>query len=437
MRKPMSFARWLLGYEGIPYMSRPTIRWELLSTFFLTMGASVVVPQFTTLFVKLSLFSDLSKQQQQAWDYALPLLVTEIAAGNLLASFLARYFQSWRRVPLIVWSRLLIAAAMLGIAFLPVSSHSIVPFALLLCLPAFAMGINLNVRASVLHSNFPPELRGRIFSRLFIVGLATTAISIRGTGEVLDHWPQAHHVLYPLGALSVVISALFYRRIRVRWERSMLREQAKQPVRLLAGLRLLKTDRVYGRFMLWQLLSGASVMMASSLSPLLLKEYFDVDYGRGTTSLVVVPLGVALMTVPLSGRLFDTIGITRFRAVNAALWATSRVILFFSFAFRCWPGVLAGFAMQGLGQSLGGMAYNIGHTRFSHPKDSHVYMGLHMTFQGIRGLIAPFLGMALYKTPDIGIYILPLCAATQYVAAVGFFFSPAPREPSPLEKRST
>jgi len=432
----MSVVRWLLGYDGIPYMSRPTIRWELISTFFFAMGMSVVIPQFSLLFVKLTLFSGLSKDQQHAWDYVLPLLMAEFAGGNLLASFLTRHFQRRRRVPLVVWSRLLMAGTMLSIAFLPVSSRSIVPFALLLCLPAFALGVNLNVRASVLHSNFPPELRGRIFSRLFIVAMATTAVSIRATGEILDHWSRAHHVLYPLAAISVVVSALFYRKIRVRWERSMLREQVREPLKLLAGLRLLKTDRVYGRFMLWQLLSGASVMMAMSVLPLLLKEYFDVDYGSGTTSLVLVPLGVALVAVPLSGRLFDTIGITRFRAGNAALWATSRVVLFLSFVSMSWIGVLAAFAIQGLGLSLGGMAYNIGHTRFSHPKDSQVYMGLHMTFQGIRGLVAPFLGMALYKTPNIGIYLLPICAATQYVAAVGFFFSPAPSEPSPLQKQT-
>jgi hypothetical protein len=50
-RRIVHLPAWLLGYRGVPPLSRPTFRRELLSGVFLGLGIGVVLPQFAQLFV--------------------------------------------------------------------------------------------------------------------------------------------------------------------------------------------------------------------------------------------------------------------------------------------------------------------------------------------------------------------------------------------------
>ena len=50
---------------------------------------------------------------------------------------------------------------------------------------------------------------------------------------------------------------------------------------------------------------------------------------------------------------------------------------------------------QGLHQGGGSLAWTLGHLDFSRRHDAELYMGVHVTLTGLRGLIAPFVGVAL------------------------------------------
>jgi len=293
----------------------------------------------------------------------------------------------------------------------------------------------INVLSSIWHSNYPSEVRGQIFSRRYIVYMSILAISIKAAGYALDAWPWAHRLIYPVGAACMVISALTIARVRVRGERGMLRNEKASPFSPLEGFRLLGRDREYRRFMAWQFLSGSMVLLTTPVIVLMLTDYLGVNYAEGTTALTLVPIAVSLLAAPLFGRLFDTVGITRFRALGAASWAAGRAVLFFAMAGRSWALVLAACALAGLGMGTGGLAFHIGHTHFARPEKTQVYMGIHMTLAGLRGLTMPFLGVWLYSMPQIGMKLLLIAAAIQFVAAIGFTLSPAPKiqngEPTP------
>ena len=130
------------------------------------------------------------------------------------------------------------------------------------------------------------------------------------------------------------------------------------------------------------------------------------------------------MAAPICGRLFDTLGVSKFRAIGAAMLASSRLVLFAAAIAKSWPLALAAFVFQGLGLATGGLAFSIGHTRFAHPREGQLYMGIHMTLQGLRGLTMPFLGMWLYETVGMGISLLIAAAAVQFIAVAGFALSP-------------
>jgi MFS family permease len=169
------------------------------------------------------------------------------------------------------------------------------------------------------------------------------------------------------------------------------------------------------------MVSGISVLMASPVIVPAMKKAFDIDYSQGASSLVLTPYLVEMLTVPLSGWLYDKIDIMRFRALNALFWATSRLSLLLGLLFHNWPLVLTGFAIQGLGCSTGGVVWSIGHMRFARVEESQLYMGVHLSLQGLRGLTMPFLGMWLYSIPWINLHVMTIAVVIQFVAVCEFF----------------
>ncbi len=426
MQRLLNFGRWLLGYRGIPYMSRPTFRYEIISTMFLGVGFAILLPSFCQLFAKKTL---------QAEPWLVAALEAQMALGFLFGAFLGSYVRRRRSIPYIVGGRLIIAAVMIVIALLPPTRASRIPYVALMLLPALLGAVIINALSSIWHSNYPSEVRGQIFSRRFIVYMSIGAISVKLAGYALDEWAWAHRLIYTMGAVCMAASALAIAKVRVRGEKGMLRSEKAGPFSPLEGFRLLGRDREYARFMAWQFLSGSTILLTRTTIVLMLIDYMRVNYAEGTTALTLVPVAVALLAAPLFGRLFDTAGITRFRAVGAASWAASRVVLFFALTGNSWELVLVAFALAGLGLATGGLAFNIGHTHFARPEETQVYMGIHLTLAGLRGLTMPFLGVWLYSMPQIGAKVLLIAAAVQFIAAIGFTMSPRPKiangEPTP------
>ena len=420
MKRLLALPKWLLGYRGIPYMSRPAFRYDMISIVFLGLASGTLSPSFTQLFARKSLHAE---------PWLVAALLAQMALGNFVGGFLSSWLQRRRRISVLVAAKLGTAGVMLLVAMLPAHGQSAAAFVALLTVPAILMAVVRMVFSGVWHSNYPTELRGKIFSRRMVVNMATMILAIKLSGYALDHWSGAHRVIYALGAMCMIVSAAVYSRIRVRGERRMLKaDRGEKRLDVLEGFRLLRRDPVYGRYMAWQMLSACTVIMTAPAMVLMLTDYLEVDYARGTTAMALVPLGVSMLLCPLAGRLFDSMGATRLRSLTALLWASSRALLFPALILRSWPMVLLAFAAQGAALSSGSIVFHIGHTHFARPRQSQLYMGIHLTLQGLRGLTMPFLGVWLYSLKGIEMSLLGLAAAVQLVAMMGFLLSPNPAE---------
>jgi len=412
MNRLLSLPRWLLGYQGIPAMSRPTFRYELLGQLFASIGTAVVFPQFTQLFALKALSGP---------DWVASALVAQIAAGNFFGTFLSQYSQRRRLIPAIVFACAGMAVAFLAVALLPTGRRSILPFVGLLMIPALLRAMIINARTSIRHNNYSQSVRGSVLSRLILLHLIVVTSTVKLVSFLLDHWSGAHRLVYPMAAAAMLCSALAYSRIRVRRESQLIREASREPLHLLAGFRVLIRDRAYGLFMLFQMLSGAANLMIGPVIALWLKHTLQVTYTQGTDAMVLVPLGVAMIALRASGALFDRMGVGRFRGIGAGGYLLSRALLCLAVFFPSWPLIFVAFAFQGLGFSLNSVAWNIGHTRFATPEKSQQYMGIHLTLQGVRGLTMPFLGTGLYALAGgdpVPVFIL--AAVLHGVAAIGF-----------------
>ncbi len=415
--------RWLLGYRGLGPVTRRNFRYDLISEVFFAFAVGMVIPELTQLVLKRGFLA-------AAWMLA--VVQAQHAIGNLAGAYLTQYLGRANRVRIVTWCRYVTAGFCGLLALLPLEPSWVWVYVALLSGPAVSNGIVLNVRNALRHANYPASGQGRIYSRLIVLHLVCIATGIQFYGWVLDHVWQGHRWLYLLAGVLSFASARAFRRIRVRRERAVRARLASSanPRRLgIASVSVLWTDRLYGRFMLFQFLSGATVLMVHPVMGEVLgdQRYFHLSYTFGSMVRVLVPLLVAtLLTIP-SGMLFDAIGVTRFRAGSAMLWVTSRVLFFFAVVHLHLPLLIAGFVMQGFGRATGGVAFNIGHTRFSHAGNSHLYMGAHLILQGVRGTILPFVGIVLFTSAAVGPWMLLLAAGIQFIGVVGFLTLPEPR----------
>ena len=78
-----------------------------------------------------------------------------------------------------------------------------------------------------------------------------------------------------------------------------------------------------------------------------------------------------------------------------------------------------------IGFGGGVLAWNLGHHDFAPPETSSQYMGVHVTLTGIRGLLAPLLGVAAYEFLmkngyETGAGVFLLAVALGILGATGF-----------------
>jgi hypothetical protein len=144
-----------------------------------------------------------------------------------------------------------------------------------------------------------------------------------------------------------------------------------------------------------------------------------------TGVIVVVPRLMMLGTIGRWGRFLDRFGVVRLRVFNVSLWTAS--LLFGTGATLVaihpdasgaghLPLAVALFLVRsllaGLGQGGGALAWNIGHLHFAQDERAELYMGIHVSLTGIRGLLAPMVGMWLWAQIGWPVWLVAIACST-------------------------
>jgi hypothetical protein len=124
-----------------------------------------------------------------------------------------------------------------------------------------------------------------------------------------------------------------------------------------------------------------------------------------------------------------------FRAKHSWLWVISQGVM--GIGTLVGSVYWIGFArvVFGIARGGGNLAWSLGHNDFAHPDRAGLYMGVHATLTGLRGVFAPFLGMLLYlgaapralpfglaspAIPALGGWMMLLAAGLALWATLGF-----------------
>jgi hypothetical protein len=286
------------------------------------------------------------------------------------------------------------------------------------------------VRSAIWTSNYPRAVLAQITSRIVIVTALGAAAAATLAGIVLQTHPALARWLFPAAALASLTAALLYRRMRVRqsWRlrAAELGEGSRDQAFSMRSLReVLRKDPQYRRFMTALAFYGAGNLMIGAQLVVIFSDQLQLPAAMQIGILTIVPLLCLPLFTPLWARLFDAGHVIEFRARQCwslvAAMAVMIVAVFTQQHALLWVAAVL-WGISSAGASLG---WNLGHNDFATLGRVQQYMGVNVTLTGMRGLVAPPLGVLAYswlerRSPGAGRYALLLPMTMTMAGAIGF-----------------
>jgi hypothetical protein len=288
----------------------------------------------------------------------------------------------------------------------------------------------LTVRAAVWTANYPRNVLARITGRIVIVNAIAVAISAALVGWALEAHAIDARWLYGGGAAAGLAGAWLYRAMRVRREFLLLAAEAhsakhSEPFSLRMLTQILREDPDYREYMLWMGIFGAGNLILTAQLVLVFSERMHLSSATQIGLLAVVPLITQPIFLPWWARLFDGSHVVRYRSRQGwAIVLASVAMCLGVFSGARWL-LWVGAVLLGAAQAGANLGWNLGHNDFASIGRAQHYMGVHVTLTGLRGGVAPPLGVLAYMALEgwhrgAGEYALLLPIALSAAGALGF-----------------
>ncbi len=319
--------------------------------------------------------------------------------GNLSSAFWARHAHGRRRVP---YATALMAGFTACVAIVALVPEGVVGATLLigaLVLARLLLGGIVTLRSIVWTLNYPREARGRVTARLSIVSTLGIAATAWIGGALLDGNPERFRLVYAGGAAVAALGVLAFSRVPVVGEADHLDEEralGSNGSERAGVIAVLREDGDYARFLGWQMLLGVAAMMTEAPLLYLVSREMGASYAQSIGIMIVIPFALSVFAIPFWAMYLDRVHVSSFRSVHSWVFALAQTLLWLGAIRHSLWIMAAARLINGAARSGGGLAWNIGHNDFAPSARAGLYMGVHVTLTGIRGAIAPFLGMALY-----------------------------------------
>ena len=327
-------------------------------------------------------------------------------AGNLSSLLWARVSEGRSKVPFLTGLQFAFAAFVVAMALLPRAPWGVDLLAFEMVGARLLLGGVVTLRSLVWTHNYPRAARARVGARLSLLTISTMALTSLAGGFLLGTHPDAFRVVYGLGAAAACFGTCVFGRIRLLAPEEVASERVplppsrppppSAPIPQPNAWTLLRADPLYARYLLWQFVLGVSNMMIEA--PILWLVSRQLDAGA-TWSVVVLqglPLAFSALSLPFWGPYLDRVHVARFRARSGWIWVAAQLLVWVGAVTGSLATVALGRCGVGLARGGGMVAWQIGHNDFTTPERAHLYMGVHVTLTGLRGLLAPFVGMFLF-----------------------------------------
>lgn len=366
-------------------------------------------------------------------DIAVAMLAAAPAFANILSFMWATASHGRNKVRFA--TRLMIVTAML-VALVAVAPRNtlglwLIVFAVVAA-RMFWSGV-ITLRSTVWRANYPPHERARLagnFSAMQAIVVAATATLL---GLALERWDDAFRFVYPIAAVVGVFGAMQYNRIRVRGHRALInRERAHAEEtngRAIfdprAFINVLRDDRRFRNYMLAMFVFGFGNLMVLAPLVLVVTERFQFTHFPAMLVTAAIPVALMPITIPFWSQYFDRVHILQYRSIHCWVFVTMIATVAIAALFRIPELLFVSAIIKGVAFGGGVLGWNLGHHDFAPKHLASQYMGVHVTLTGMRGIIAPFIGVPLYRffenwKPGMGGLVFLVCLAISLTGAIWF-----------------
>lgn len=364
-------------------------------------------------------------------NYFAGALIAAPALANITSFLWAILAHGKRKIPFITALQLGLLICIAFIAIAPKSPAGLV----MLVVAAFGARILLagivTIRATIWGVNYPQQ-RAKLTGKFQTVSVTITSLIAIGLGAAMQYNENAYRIFIPIGGFIALLGVSSYARIRLRTERIILKNEQEQTddnnkTSILSGFRVLKEDKAYRRYQICQLLLGFGNIMSWTPFVIMAKQQFDIGYFWGIMLTQVIPLMMMPFAIPLWAKLLDSVHIVKFRAIHSWVFVFSMTCALIAGQTNIMGFLFAASIFRGIAFGGGALAWNLGHLQFVKADKSQDYMSIHVTLTGLRGLTAPFVGVAIYNTletrhPGSGSWVFALTLAITTTGALGFLY---------------
>jgi hypothetical protein len=385
--------------QSLPPMARANYRREALAAVFLPFALAATEGAIISVLVRVA-YED--RVDRILLNFAVGLLAAAPAMANITSFVWVKLSHGSPKIRFMNMLQLGLMALVLLIAISPRNEVGLALTTLAVIGGRMFWAGLVTIRSTVWRYNYRRDVRAQITGKFATIQVLSLALLGLGLGQAMDFDDRAFRIMLPLGVLIAGVGVWHYSKIRVRHEASLLSGERKGDARRSVSLnpwsvvRTLRDDRPFARFMAAQFLLGMGNMMAGAPLVLVLREQFGLGYLAGILIASSIPMGLMPIFIPIWAKLLDHTHIVRFRTIHSwAFLANLGLMIAGVWTGQIWLVVLAVVA-KGIAFAGGVLAWNLGHLDFAPPGRESQYMGVHVTLTGVRGAVAPMLGVSIY-----------------------------------------
>ncbi len=411
----------------LPPMLRKSYGRELVSWAFLPLMLGAIEGGTIAIVVKKA-FTGAPGVDEYWLDLATAWVGAAPNVANLTSFIWAALARGRPKVAFISWLQISTCILVASIALCPRNAFGLLAVCIVLGAARTVWTGVITIRAAVWRNNYPTASRAQIAGKLATVQSIFLAAASYVVGRAMDSDANNYHLLFPLLALAGLLGNQIYRKVRLRRARQLQRAETDGRATVvgfnpLAMIHLLREDRLYARFMWWMSVFGFGNLMLMAPLTYVVVDELHMTYTGGVLATTIVPLMIMPLAIPLWARLMERTHIITFRSIHGWAFVSASVAITLASYFHSEPFIYAGAVLLGIGFAGGTLAWNLGHQDFAPAERDSEYMAVHVTLNGIRGVLAPIASWWLYQLlapKGYGALVLVLCSVINTIGVLGF-----------------
>ena len=360
-----------------------------------------------------------------------PLTLAIISAAPMFAN-LSSF--AWNRVasgrPKVSLACLLqvgILLCVLAVAIAPINDTGAVVLVASMIISRILVAGLVTIRSVIWSLNYARSKRAQATGQLQMIASLVTVIIASVVGPFLDRYPDGMPWLYAVGVLAGLIGIAFFRRVTVIGEAEHLQKESEassQRRQSVSFVTILRDDQRFAKYQMSMFAAGFGNMLIEAPLIFLITRELAASYATSIALTMVIPFTISLVSLPLWARYLDRVHVAQFRARQSLLWVVALILTMLGAVLGSILWLAISRVVMGIARGGGSLAWQLGHNDFAKPDQLSAYMGIHVTLTGVRGAIAPLLGMLLYSNlggiSGDGAWVFALAAFICGLSGLGF-----------------